>query len=80
MTKVELEKIIESKTEELEALREELIEAKQKLNQKEEEKEFRKDAKHFAKMIHIAMDELIDQGFSEEDALNIFMTAMQIKR
>ena len=80
MTKVELEKIIESKTEELEELREELVKAKQKLKQKEVEKEFLKNAKNFAKMTRITTDELIEQGFSEEDAVKLLMIAIKTSK
>ena len=80
MTKVELEEIVESKTEELEALREELVKAKQKLNQKEQEKKFRKDVKDCAKMTRIAIDEFINQGFSEEEAVKFLMKAMEMQK
>ena len=80
MTKTELEEIVESKTEELEELREELVKAKQKLKQKEIEKNFRKDVKNFAKMSRIAMDEFIDQGFSEEDAIKFLTVAIKTSK
>ena len=80
MTKVELEEIVESKTKELEELREELVKAKQKLKQKEEEKDFRRNAKNCAKMTRIAMDEFIDQGFSEEDAIKFLTAAIKTSK
>ena len=80
MTKVELGEIVESKTEELEALREELVKAKQKLEQKETEKKLRKDMKDCAKMTRIAIDEFIDQGFSEEDAIKFLTAAIKTSK